>query len=50
MIHQVEAALLDIGRCEKGDTLVLVSGSPIGSPGKTNSLRVHHIGDPLARS
>ena len=50
MIHQVEAALLDIGRCEKGDTLVIVAGSPFGSPGKTNSLRVHHIGDPLARS
>ena len=49
MVHQVEAALLDIGRCEKGDTLVIVAGSPIGSPGKTNSLRVHRIGDPLAR-
>ena len=48
MVHQVEAALLDIGRCEKGDTLVIVTGSPLGSPGKTNSLRVHHIGDPLA--
>ena len=50
MVHQVEAALLDIGRCEKGDTLVIVSGSPLGSPGKTNSLRVHHIGDSLALS
>ena len=50
MVHQVEAALLDIGRCEKGDKLVIVSGSPLGSPGKTNSLRVHRIGDPLARS
>jgi len=48
MVHQVEAALLDIGRCEKGDTLVIVAGSPIGSPGKTNSLRVHRIGDALA--
>ena len=48
MVHQVEATLLDIGRCEKGDTLVIVAGSPIGSPGKTNSLRVHRIGDALA--
>jgi len=31
--------LLDIGRCEKGDKLVIVAGSPLGSPGKTNSLR-----------
>jgi pyruvate kinase len=50
MVRQVEAALLDIGRCEKGDKLVIVSGSPLGSLGKTNSLRVHRIGDPLARS
>ena len=50
MVRQVEATLLDIGRCEKGDKLVIVSGSPIGSPGKTNSLRVHRIGDALARS
>ena len=50
MVHQVEAVLLDIGRCEKGDKLVIVSGSPLGSPGKTNSLRVHRIGDALARS
>ncbi len=50
MVDQMEAVLLDIGRCEKGDKLVIVSGSPLGSPGKTNSLRVHRIGDPLARS
>jgi pyruvate kinase len=50
MVHQVEAALLDIGRGGKGDTLVIVNGSPLGSPGKTNSLRVHHLGDPLALS
>jgi len=50
MVRQVEATLLDIGRCEKGDKLVIVSGSPLGSPGKTNSLRVHRIGDALARS
>jgi len=50
MVRQVEAVLLDIGRCEKGDKLVIVSGSPLGSPGKTNSLRVHRIGDALALS
>ena len=46
MVRQVEQVLLDIGRCEKGDKLVIVAGSPLGSPGKTNSLRVHRIGDP----
>jgi len=50
MVHQVEKVLLDLGRCEKGDKLVIVSGSPIGSAGQTNSLRVHRIGDDLALS
>jgi pyruvate kinase len=50
MVRQVEEVLLDLGRCEKGDKLVIVAGSPLGSPGKTNSLRVHRIGDPDART
>ena len=48
MVRQVEAALLDIGRCEKGDKVVIVAGSPPGTPGKTNALRVHRIGDAIA--
>ncbi len=48
MVRQVEEALLDIGRCEKGDRVVIVAGSPPGSPGKTNALRVHRIGDAAA--
>lgn len=47
MVHQVENALLDIGRCGKGDQVVIVAGSPPGTPGKTNALRVHRIGDAL---
>jgi pyruvate kinase len=45
MVRQVEGALLDVGRCEKGDRVVIVAGSPPGTPGKTNALRVHRIGD-----
>src|SRR6266581_3495285 len=48
MVHQVEAALLDIGRCAKGDLVVIVAGSPPGTPGRTNALRVHRIGDAIA--
>jgi pyruvate kinase len=48
MVRQVEEALLDIGRCEKGDRVVIVAGSPPGSPGRTNALRVHRIGDAAA--
>jgi pyruvate kinase len=48
MIMQVETALLDIGRCQKGDKVVIVAGSPPGTPGTTNALRVHCIGDAIA--
>ena len=48
MVRQVETALLDSGRCEKGDKVVIVAGSPPGTPGKTNALRVHRIGDAIA--
>jgi pyruvate kinase len=48
MVRQVEAALLNIGRCEKGDVVVVVAGSPPGTPGRTNALRVHRIGDAVA--
>jgi len=48
MVRQVEEALLQIGRCEKGDKVVIVAGSPPGTPGRTNALRVHTIGDAAA--
>jgi pyruvate kinase len=48
MVRQVEDALLQIGRCEKGDRVVIVAGSPPGTPGRTNALRVHTIGDAAA--
>ena len=43
-----ETALLDIGRCAVGDKIVIVAGSPPGTPGRTNALRVHRIGDVIA--
>jgi hypothetical protein len=39
---------LQIGRCEKGDKVVIVAGSPPGTAGRTNALRVHTIGDAAA--
>jgi len=45
MVRQVQRALLDIGRCARGDKIVIVAGSPPGTPGRTNALRVHRIGD-----
>ncbi|PRX98552.1 pyruvate kinase [Allonocardiopsis opalescens] len=48
MVRQVESALLEIGRCQKGDKVVIVAGSPPGTAGSTNALRVHRIGDAVA--
>jgi pyruvate kinase len=47
MVRQVESALLDVGRGQKGDKVVIVAGSPPGAPGRTNALRVHRIGDAI---
>ncbi len=48
MVHEVDSALFSLGRCHIGDKIVIVAGSPPGSPGKTNALRVHRIGDAIA--
>ncbi|MEV3875156.1 pyruvate kinase [Streptomyces sp. NPDC049906] len=45
MVEQVDEQLLRIGRCERGDTVVITAGSPPGVAGFTNLVRVHHIGD-----
>ena len=45
MVEQVDELLLEYGRCEKGDTVVITAGSPPGVPGTTNLVRVHHIGE-----
>jgi pyruvate kinase len=45
MVKQVDEALLSIGRCERGEQVVIVAGSPPGIPGSLNALRVHRMGD-----
>jgi pyruvate kinase len=45
MVEQVDAELLRIGRCRRGDLVVITAGSPPGVPGSTNLVRVHHIGE-----
>ncbi len=47
MVAQVEARLLEFGRCRIGDYVTIVAGSPPGIPGSTNAMRVHKIGDAL---
>ncbi len=45
MALEVDNSLLSSGRCQEGDRVIIVAGSPPGIPGSTNALRVHKIGD-----
>jgi pyruvate kinase len=45
MVRQVDATLVRSHRLHAGDPVVIVAGSPPGSLGSTNALRVHRIGD-----
>jgi pyruvate kinase len=45
MALEVDKELLESGRCQEGDRVIIVAGSPPGIPGSTNALRVHRIGD-----
>jgi pyruvate kinase len=44
MVRQVDTALRSLGRCQPGDKIVVVAGSPPGTPGSTNAMRVWTIG------
>jgi pyruvate kinase len=45
MVRQVDKMLLDLGRCVEGELVVIVAGSPPNTPGSTNTLRVHRVGE-----
>jgi pyruvate kinase len=47
MVRQVDEALLQIGRVQEGDLVVIIGGSPPGIPGSTNALRIHKMGDAI---
>ena len=50
MVRQVDKALLDAGRVDEGDLVVIVAGSPPGIAGSTNAMRVHRIGDAVGEA
>jgi pyruvate kinase len=45
MVRQVDHAMLSIGRFQPGDLVVIVAGSPPGTVGSTNLIRVHRLGE-----
>ena len=44
MVNIVDSLLKDTGRAVDGDLVVIISGTPIGIPGTTNSIVVHKVG------
>lgn len=49
MVRQVDSALVQSGACHPNDLVIVVAGAPPTTPGSTNTIRVHHIGDVLQR-
>lgn len=45
MVRQVDTSMLSIGRYQPGDLVVVVAGSPPGTVGSTNLIRVHRLGE-----
>jgi pyruvate kinase len=45
MIVQVDSSMLGIAGYERGDVVVIVAGSPPGTIGSTNLVRVHRLGE-----
>ncbi|WP_460916842.1 pyruvate kinase [Plantactinospora veratri] len=44
MFRQVDQALIGLSHANPGDYVVIVAGTPSGTPGSTNTLRVHQLG------
>jgi pyruvate kinase len=44
MVALADKALLDLGRGRVGDFVIIVAGTPPGTAGSTNTLRVHKLG------
>ncbi len=47
MIRQVDKAMIETGRLQEGERVVIVAGSPPGVAGHTNMVRVRRLGAPL---
>jgi len=45
MVIQVDTILIESGRAQKGENVVIVAGAPPGIPGSTNAMRIHRVGD-----
>lgn len=44
-MYAVDQMLLSKGWADEGDPIVLAKGEPIGTPGVTNQIQIHYVGD-----
>ena len=47
MTAHVDRAMLELGRADPGDAVVVVAGTPPGTEASTNTLRVHRLGQKI---
>jgi len=47
MVRQVDEFLTGSDLVDRGETVVVISGTPPGRAGSTNDIRVHHVGEAL---
>ena len=45
MIRQVDHEMLQMGRYQRGDLVIIVAGAPPGTVGSTNLIHIHRIGE-----
>ena len=45
LLSKVDACLLEHEWARAGDALVVVKSAPLGTPGVTNTIRIHYVGD-----
>ena len=48
MFRQCDETLLSTGYCSPGDLVVIVAGSPPGTAGSLNAMKVHRMGDAVS--
>jgi pyruvate kinase len=47
MLTMADRMVVEAGLAEVGDVVVITAGVPVGSPGHTNLIKVHRVGDPV---
>ncbi len=47
MLRMAAHTVLESGVAQRGDTILITAGVPVGIPGRTNLIKVHTLGDPL---